>query len=231
MCGRMSACARRSCTASTASRSSTRSSTAPPSPPRARIPYPQFWPEDANYYEYDPQMARDLLAEAAADGVSVEGVTFEIPTYYTGQLAKDILTVMQANMADVGVDVLPTFLDVPTWRTVVDDSDDWDIAYRGIWRRTGFVSVPEWYYERPTQWGSGRSRLCGSLRGNGRCADTRGVHGGPYGPMRLSERRRRPSPTGGSPPAMALPRQTWKTSITSRPPAAVRSSTTRNSGI
>ena len=76
-------------------------------------------------------MARDLLAEAAADGVCRGRLTFEIPTYYTSQLAKDILTVMQANLADVGVDVLPTFLDVPTWRTVVDDSDDWDIAYRG----------------------------------------------------------------------------------------------------
>ncbi len=115
-------------------------------------PYPQFWPEDANYYEYDPQMARDLIAEAAADGVSVEGLTFEIPTYYTGQLAKDILTVMQANMADVGVDVLPTFLDVPTWRTVVDDSEDWDIAYRGIGAGPASYPLPEWYTS-PDTWG------------------------------------------------------------------------------
>lgn len=114
-------------------------------------PYPQFWPEDANYYEYDPQMARDLLAEAAAEGVTVEGVTFEIPTYYTSQLAKDILTVMQANMADVGVDVLPTFLDVPTWRTIVDDSDDWDIAYRGSGGGPATYS-PIWYLE-DNQWG------------------------------------------------------------------------------
>jgi peptide/nickel transport system substrate-binding protein len=95
-------------------------------------PYPTFWPEDANYYEYNPQMARDLLAEAAADGVTLDGINLDIPTYYTGQLAKDILTVMQANLADVGVNVNPTFLDVPTWRTVVqDNSTEWNIAYRG----------------------------------------------------------------------------------------------------
>jgi peptide/nickel transport system substrate-binding protein len=109
-------------------------------------PYPQFWPEDANYYEYDPEMAQALIEGAAAEGVTVEGVTFEIPTYYTSQLAKDILTVMQANMDAVGVDVLPTFLDVPTWRQVVRDGDDWDIAYRGI--GAGPASYdPQWYLE------------------------------------------------------------------------------------
>ena len=63
-----------------------------------------------NYYEYDPGNARELLAEAAADGVTLDDVNLDIPTYYTSQLAKDILTVMQANMADIGVNVNPTFL-------------------------------------------------------------------------------------------------------------------------
>lgn len=114
-------------------------------------PYPAFWPEDANYYEYNPDKARELLAEAAADGISLEGLSFEIPTYYTSQLAKDILTVMQANLADVGVEVVPTFLDVPTWRTVVDDSDDWDIAYRGY--GAGPASIGTDWYTDPVIWG------------------------------------------------------------------------------
>jgi len=114
-------------------------------------PYPAFWPEDANYYEYNPDKARELLAEAAADGVSLEGLSFEIPTYYTSQLAKDILTVIQANMADVGVEVVPTFLDVPTWRTVVDDSDDWDIAYRGY--GAGPASIGTDWYTDESIWG------------------------------------------------------------------------------
>ena len=91
-------------------------------------PYPTFWPEDANYYEYNPEKARQLLDEAAADGVTLDGINLDIPTYYTSQLAKDILTVMQANMADIGVNVNPLFLDVPTWRTV------WTITRRnGTW--------------------------------------------------------------------------------------------------
>ena len=114
-------------------------------------PYPAFWPEDANYYEYNPDKARELLAEAAADGVSLDGLSFEIPTYYTSQLAKDILTVIQANLADIGVEVVPTFLDVPTWRTVVDDSDDWDIAYRGY--GAGPASIGTDWYTDPEIWG------------------------------------------------------------------------------
>jgi peptide/nickel transport system substrate-binding protein len=115
-------------------------------------PYPTFWPEDANYYEYDPGKARELLAEAAADGVTLDGVNLDIPTYYTSQLAKDILTVMQANMADIGVNVNPTFLDVPTWRTVVDDNAaDWNIAYRGAGGGPASHS-PIWYVEG-NQWG------------------------------------------------------------------------------
>ncbi|MEZ4870368.1 MAG: ABC transporter substrate-binding protein [Caldilineaceae bacterium] len=114
-------------------------------------PYPAFWPEDANPYSYDPAKARELLAAAAADGVSLEGMTYDIPTYYTSQLAKDTLTVMQANLADIGVSVNPVFLDVPTWRTVVDDGEDWDIAYRGT--GGGPASYDTSWYTAGNQWG------------------------------------------------------------------------------
>ena len=115
-------------------------------------PYPQFWPQDANEYAYNPQLARELLAEAAADGVMLDGINLDIPTYYTSQLAKDILTVMQANLADISVTVNPTFLDVPTWRTVVDDNAaEWNIAYRGAGGGPASHS-PIWYVEG-NQWG------------------------------------------------------------------------------
>ena len=114
--------------------------------------YPTFWPEDANYYEYDPDKARELLAEAAADGITLEGINLDIPTYYTSQLAKDILTVMQANMADIGVNINPTFLDVPTWRTVVlDNAQEWNIAYLGAGGGPASYN-PAWYIE-DNQWG------------------------------------------------------------------------------
>ena len=114
--------------------------------------YPTFWPEDASYYEYDPDKARELLAEAAADGITLEGINLDIPTYYTSQLAKDILTVMQANMADIGVNINPTFLDVPTWRTVVlDNAQEWNIAYLGAGGGPASYN-PAWYIE-DNQWG------------------------------------------------------------------------------
>ena len=87
--------------------------------------------ENVDPYAYDPAKARELLAEAAADGVDVSTASFEIPTYYTSRLAKDVLTVIQANLADVGMDVVPTFLDVLAWRQLVDTDGNFDIAYRG----------------------------------------------------------------------------------------------------
>jgi len=114
-------------------------------------PYPAFWPEDANYYPHDPEMARQLLAEAAADGISLEGMEFEVPTYYTSQLAKDVLAVMQANLADVGINIIPTFLDVPTWRVVVDDEKDFDLDYRGSGAGPATISMID--YTEENQWG------------------------------------------------------------------------------
>ncbi len=114
-------------------------------------PYPTFWPEDANYYEYDPAKARALLAEAAADGIDVTNVNFEIPTYYTSQLAKDILTVMQANLAEIGINATPLFLDVPSWRVKVDQNADFDFTYRGIGAGPAFIATN--WYTAGNQWG------------------------------------------------------------------------------
>ncbi|MCA9838197.1 MAG: ABC transporter substrate-binding protein [Trueperaceae bacterium] len=114
-------------------------------------PYPTFWPEDANYYPYDPAKARQLLDEAAADGINVRGGNYEIPTYYTGQLPKDILTVMQANLADIGVNANPLFIDVPSWRVKVDDNADFDFTYRGYGAGPAFIAT-NWYTEG-NQWG------------------------------------------------------------------------------
>lgn len=114
-------------------------------------PYPNYWPKDANYYEYNPEKARQLLAEAAADGVDVSG-EYEILTYYTGQLNKDILTVMQANLTDVGLNVVPVFLDVPTWRQRVDTDANFDIAYRGNGSGPMSYEIAP-HYRADNQWG------------------------------------------------------------------------------
>lgn len=114
-------------------------------------PYPAFWPDDANYYDYNPEMARELLAEAAADGIDLSGLSFEIPTYYTSQLAKDILTVFQANLADIGIDAAPAFVDVPTWRNVVEQNMEFDFTYRGY--GAGPASIGTSWYTADNIWG------------------------------------------------------------------------------
>ncbi len=114
-------------------------------------PYPAFWPEDANYYEYNPELARELLAEAAADGIDLSDLKFEIPTYYTSQLAKDILTVFQTNLADIGIDATPAFVDVPTWRNVVEQNMEFDFTYRGA--GAGPASIGASWYLEDNIWG------------------------------------------------------------------------------
>ena len=114
-------------------------------------PYPAFWPKDANYYEYNPAKARELLDQAKADGIDIGSMSFDIPTYYTSQLAKDILTVMQANLADIGVNATPLFIDVPSWRVKVDTNADFDFTYRGYGAGPAFIDA-KWYIAG-NQWG------------------------------------------------------------------------------
>ncbi len=114
-------------------------------------PYPAFWPKDANYYDYDPAKARELLEAAKADGIDVAAGSFEIPTYYTSQLAKDILTVMQANLADIGINAAPLFIDVPSWRVKVDQKGDFDFTYRGYGAGPAYIDA-KWYV-KGNQWG------------------------------------------------------------------------------
>jgi peptide/nickel transport system substrate-binding protein len=91
---------------------------------------PGMWPpaEELNAYEYNPDMARQLLAEAGWEG----GVTFDIDTYYTSQFALDALAAMQAFLADVGVDASPKTVDVPTYNSYFYSGEGWDLSYRGV---------------------------------------------------------------------------------------------------
>ena len=76
----------------------------------------------------------------------------EIPTYYTSQLAKDILTVMQANLAEIGINAVPLFIDVPSWRVKVNDETDFDICYRGYGAGPATIYT-DWYVGKMFKWG------------------------------------------------------------------------------
>lgn len=93
-------------------------------------PYPSMWPSESsiNKYEYNPEKARKLLAEAGWDSK----YTFEVWTYYSAQMQKDALQAIQAYLADVGVRMVPRFMDVPAYNAQFYSGKGWDVSYRGL---------------------------------------------------------------------------------------------------
>jgi peptide/nickel transport system substrate-binding protein len=79
---------------------------------------PQYVPNDVNPYGHDPARARLLLAEAGWD--RIKGEPIELLTYYGDQLSKDVVSTLQAQLAAVGVDVKPRFVDGPTYGQIAD---------------------------------------------------------------------------------------------------------------
>ncbi len=91
-------------------------------------PFPAMWPEEYNDYAYDPDLARELLAEAGWDSSQ----SIEVMTYYDSQFHLDAMAAQQAFLADVGVNIVPVSQDVPTYNSYFYTGEGWDISYRGI---------------------------------------------------------------------------------------------------
>lgn len=91
-------------------------------------------PDDLNPYSYDPDKARELLAEAGWDSSQELDVTY----YYPDQITADLMAVIQAYLADVGINISYRLLegDVGAQLTVMPDDPvegpsglSWDMAY------------------------------------------------------------------------------------------------------
>lgn len=103
-------------------------------------PFDVYWPEDADPYLYDPEKAKALLAEAGFD-TSVE---YENPTYYTGQLATDVMQAFQAYLNEIGIKTTPRFMEPAAWRAIVEGDLNYDISYRGM--GAGPAEFPDRFY-------------------------------------------------------------------------------------
>ncbi len=90
-----------------------------------RLTNPEFVSPDITKYEYNPDKARELLAEAGWD--SEQEVSFV--TYYQDDQNKRIHAAMQQFWADVGIDVELVYLDGPAWVARVYDNDEFDLSY------------------------------------------------------------------------------------------------------
>ncbi|MYM37938.1 ABC transporter substrate-binding protein [Duganella qianjiadongensis] len=87
---------------------------------------PQYVPADINPYETSVSKARALLK--AAGWHQTEAL--EMLTYYNDQASKDVVTVLQAMLAQVGISIRPRFVDGPTFGTLVD-ANKFSLVYAG----------------------------------------------------------------------------------------------------
>jgi len=88
---------------------------------------PIYLPDDLMEYEYDPEKARRLLAEAGWNSSE----PLELLTYYTDPLSQDVLAAIQGYLAEVGIFVEPRVVDVPTYNATFYRGD-FTLSYRGL---------------------------------------------------------------------------------------------------
>ncbi|HTO28372.1 MAG TPA: ABC transporter substrate-binding protein, partial [Devosia sp.] len=97
---------------------------------------PHLVPEGLNDYAYDPEKAKALLAEAGwADINGDKPITWL--TYYGSPQAANVMAAVQAMLAQVGINVVPRVVDVPTYNGTVyqENNPDWNefpLIYAGL---------------------------------------------------------------------------------------------------
>lgn len=79
--------------------------------------------DDIEEYAYDPERARDLLAEVGYDSLS-----FDFVYYYGDSLSADVVTAIQAYLAEVGINVAPRLIDPATVNQMYEDGS-WELGY------------------------------------------------------------------------------------------------------
>lgn len=80
---------------------------------------------DVPQYSYDPDRARDLLAEAGWDSSR----KLDFITYYQSELDQRVVAAMQQYWAEVGVDVGVVHMDGPTFVNRFYEEPDFDLGY------------------------------------------------------------------------------------------------------
>ena len=96
----------------------------------------QLVPQGLNDYAYDPEKARALLAEANWSQIAGnQPITWL--TYYGSPQAANVMAAVQAMLAEVGINVVPRVVDVPTYNATVykEGTPDWNafpMTYAGL---------------------------------------------------------------------------------------------------
>jgi peptide/nickel transport system substrate-binding protein len=88
---------------------------------------PKYYPADIEQYDYNPDKARELLAQVGAE----LPMNFVLDTYYNDQLSADVMAVMQQNLADVGINVEIMPMDGASWTTRYYDQQESEMSFIG----------------------------------------------------------------------------------------------------
>ncbi|MFC3703584.1 ABC transporter substrate-binding protein [Devosia honganensis] len=97
---------------------------------------PHLVPDGLNDYAYDPEKAKALLEEAGwAEINGDQPITWL--TYYNAPQAANVMAAVQAMLAQVGINVVPRVVDVPTYNGIVykEGTPDWNefpLVYAGL---------------------------------------------------------------------------------------------------
>ncbi len=97
---------------------------------------PHLVPQGLNDYAYDPEKAKALLAEAGWGEINGDKPITWL-TYYNSPQAANVMAAVQAMLAQVGVNVVPRVVDVPTYNGIVykEGTPDWNefpLIYAGL---------------------------------------------------------------------------------------------------
>ena len=92
-------------------------------------------PADVEPYAYDPEKAKQLLAEAGWDKINGDK-PITVLTYYNTPLATNVLAAIQAMLAQVGINIVPRAVDTPTYNGIIlaakPDPSQFALVYAGL---------------------------------------------------------------------------------------------------
>ncbi len=114
-------------------------------------PCMQGYNPDLEYYQYDPELAKELLAEA---GYKPGELTLRV--LYSSNSAKDgTMTVFKQNMADIGINIDLMGYDQGLFNSMKYDPTAWDMIYDFKKSENGFTTSMYTQFFDSTGWDNG----------------------------------------------------------------------------
>lgn len=90
---------------------------------------PKYYPETIEQYDYNPDKAKALLKEIGVDPASLGKIVMD--TYYNDQLSSDVMTVIQQNLADIGLTIELMPLDGAAWNSRYYEKGESQMSFIG----------------------------------------------------------------------------------------------------